>query len=1140
MNGIGRGGEEKKDREKASVMTRETVGMTLLLFGAVLLLIAVSGQYLFGDVGLAITAFFMGIAGYFCYPLFVLLIYGAFVLVSDKHPLPRRIVLRGTLLCAVVFAIVHIATAEKCFLDPETSYAYGYGGYLSGCWNAARESLKASTGGGVLFGLVLYPVRLLLSAAGAYVVLSLLTVLALWFFLLATPLRRFLLPSAAGKREKDRDKEKEGEDGGLTFDELPAPQPSPMPERGPAPNAAGAPAANAYAAAPEEPAYPSREPAPMPAGDYAPYGATPSYPQPVYSRPPASTPPAVQGRDILFRRNPAKDYESNLIYDSNSRFNSRPRGSSMLPGGNVPAQDYSGQYSEAAEAARPPMPRRVNGEEPPAPSGGYVYPPRDDFDANYLRKPSAAPSFPEEPAPPAAPSAPADDPAPVFRPYQAPSSPEGPQPSAARDFFSRGTAPEEEPRMSDATRDFFTRGISAPEEGETNGRFSRGIEKEEPEHSEPPARDVPFGRDREDGLGTPRFGEENDRPSSRFGEENDRPSSRFGEESDRPSSRFGEENDRPSSRFGEESERPSSRFGEEGERPPRDFRELFTPPAEPIEEKEEDDVTRVPFRSASGLLDDEETEEPEEEPEELPAPSPRLRDGLSERRTSPAPVRRETRPQPPAPHVYSPYVRPSEELLNVYDDAVVVSQEEKARNSDIILDTLRGFRVEAEVINVTSGSTVTRYDIDIPRNISVNNVLKRDTEIAMRLQARDGVNMYANNETGAVSIEVPNARRATVGLRSVMNSENYQSPDPDALWFAIGKDVEGRNVCGNIVKMKHMLVAGATGSGKSVCLNTMLVSLIAKYSPEDLRLILVDPKKVEFGIYEGLPHLMIREIVAEPQKAVMALKWAIKEMERRYTLFSEKSRGGIGVRDIKEYNRNREDGEEKMPFVVIVIDELADLMSVAKKDIEDAIQRLAAKARSAGIYLVLATQRPSVDVITGVIKSNLPTRIAFRVIQEVDSRVILDTTGAEKLLGNGDMLYFTEGMRASMRVQGAFISTEEVGRIVTAIKAKNEGYYDESVAEFINRTEDSSGDTDTDMDEKPDPQFIRALGVVVELGQASMSLIQRKCSVGYSHAGRMIEWMERMGYIAKFDGKSKARKVLITKERYEELYGGME
>ena len=503
-------------------------------------------------------------------------------------------------------------------------------------------------------------------------------------------------------------------------------------------------------------------------------------------------------------------------------------------------------------------------------------------------------------------------------------------------------------------------------------------------------------------------------------------------------------------------------------------------------------------------------------------------------------------PAPPAPkpkkHVYKRYRRPSLDLFQTYDDAVSVSPEEIEYNSSVIMETLAGFRVDAEVVKVTSGPAVTRYDIDIPRNISVRSVIRHDEEIAMRLHARDGVNMYSNSEVGAISIEVPNKHRAMVGIRSIMTSPDYRNDDPSKLMFVIGKDVEGRAVCGDVVKMTHILVAGATNSGKSVCLNALLVSLICKYSPEDLRIILIDPKKIEFTPYDGLPHLMINEIITDTQKAIMSLNWAIKEMERRYELFEQKTRSGTAVRNINEYNANLSEDEEKLPKIVIVVDELADLMSVAKKDIEERIQRLTQKARAAGIHLVIATQRPSVDVITGVIKGNLPTRMAFRVIQEVDSRTILDESGAEKLLGNGDMLYKTGGMFNCLRVQGAFLSSAEVAAVVANIKENNEAYFDPEVSDYINRTAPEEGGDDDDADGDGGtvgPEYIKALAIVVKLGSASISLIQRKCAVGYNHAGKIIEWMELMGYISPFDGKAKARTVLLTKEEFESKYGDL-
>lgn len=488
------------------------------------------------------------------------------------------------------------------------------------------------------------------------------------------------------------------------------------------------------------------------------------------------------------------------------------------------------------------------------------------------------------------------------------------------------------------------------------------------------------------------------------------------------------------------------------------------------------------------------------------------------------------------------YVKPPFDCFLRYDDELSANPEEIRMNKEIIVGTLADFRIDSEVMRVTSGPTVTRYDIDVPKGVQARKVAAYDEEIARQLRVTGGVSIYPNYESGFISIEVPNKKRATVGLVSILQDKEFMNAKPTSLTFAIGKDVEGRSICGSISKMTHILVAGSTGAGKSVFLNSLIVSLIMKYSPEELRLILIDPKQVEFIVYDKLPHLMINEIITDANKVITVLNWAIKEMEHRYTLFQQKTMSGKLVREIDEYNASLSPEEEKLPKIVIIVDELADLMMVAKKDIEDRIQRLTQKSRAAGIHLVIATQRPSVDVITGIIKTNLPTRIAFRVSQEVDSRTILDCSGAEKLLGNGDLLYKTATMGAAARVQGAFLSSEEVQRVVEFIKANNEAYYDESVVEYLNSSERQQGGEDSaamNMDGALDPVFIEALKYVVTIGQASISMLQRRCAVGYARAGKIIEWMESMGYISPFDG-SKARKVLITKEEFEEKYGSIE
>jgi S-DNA-T family DNA segregation ATPase FtsK/SpoIIIE len=353
--------------------------------------------------------------------------------------------------------------------------------------------------------------------------------------------------------------------------------------------------------------------------------------------------------------------------------------------------------------------------------------------------------------------------------------------------------------------------------------------------------------------------------------------------------------------------------------------------------------------------------------------------------------------------------------------------------------------------------------------------------------------------------------------------------------FAIGKDVGNKKLYGDIRKMTHLLVAGATGSGKSVFLTTLIISLINHYSPQQLRLILIDPKKTEFAIYQNLPHLMINEIITEPRKAVQSLGWAIGEMNRRFELFAEMTKkGGTRVVDVDEYNASLPEGVEKLPKIVIIVDELADLMLSAKKEVEERIQNITQKSRAAGIHMVIATQRPSTNVITGVIKANLPTRIAFTVATDVDSRVILDASGAQKLLGRGDMLYCTSG-QLPLRAQCAYISSADTQNVVQYIRDHNDSYFDEDATDFIMGSQNGGGDEESGGGEA-EAIFVDALRVAVREGSISISKIQRKFSVGYSRAGKIIEWMADRGYVSEFDG-AKARKCLLSKEEFESLYG---
>ena len=503
------------------------------------------------------------------------------------------------------------------------------------------------------------------------------------------------------------------------------------------------------------------------------------------------------------------------------------------------------------------------------------------------------------------------------------------------------------------------------------------------------------------------------------------------------------------------------------------------------------------------------------------------------------------KPEPPKPRIIRPYVRISLDDLDCRDIEPTSNFEEVEETKETIIATLEDFKIpDTSIASVTFGPTVARYNVLFPRYIQPKKVVALDQSIAISLRS-NGVNVYPNYEDGVVSIEVPNKDRQFVQLGCMLSGDTYVNAKPSSLVFAMGKDVANRKVYGDISKMIHLLVAGSSGSGKSVFLGSLIISLIHKYSPEELRLILIDPKKTEFVLYNNLPHLMINEIITDASKAVQSLNWAIMEMNRRYSLFSQMSRSGAYVVNLDQYNAHVEKNQ-RLPKIVIIIDELADLMLAAKKEMEDRIQNLTQKARAAGIHLIVATQRPSTDVITGVIKSNLATRIAFYVASDVDSRVILDQSGAQKLLGKGDLLYTMPGVATPIRVQSAFISTEESQKVVNFIKANNEAYYDEEATNFINSRggyagdDSSSGGDGSGKDSgSVDPIYIEALRHVIACGSASISMIQRKCSAGYSRAGKIVEWMEEMGYISAFDG-AKSRKVLISKEEFESKYGPLE
>ncbi len=478
------------------------------------------------------------------------------------------------------------------------------------------------------------------------------------------------------------------------------------------------------------------------------------------------------------------------------------------------------------------------------------------------------------------------------------------------------------------------------------------------------------------------------------------------------------------------------------------------------------------------------------------------------------------------------YTFPPITLLNEIKGGATVDKKAIHATAIKLQKTLASFGVEAKVTNITKGPTVTRYELTPSIGVKISKIVNLSNDIALNLAAK-AIRIEAPIPgKAAVGIEIPNEVSEAVSLREVIESDVFKD-HPSKLAFSLGKDAAGEIVVGDIAKMPHVLIAGATGSGKSVCINSLIVSILYKAKPSEVKMILVDPKMVELSCYNGIPHLLI-PVVTDAKKAAGALNWAVQEMVNRYNLFAEK-----GVRDIKGYNKliEKEEGV-KLPQIVIIIDELADLMMVAPNDVEDAICRLAQMARAAGMHLVIATQRPSVDVITGIIKANIPSRIAFSVTSQIDSRTILDMVGAEKLLGKGDMLYFPTGETKPLRIQGAFVSDGEIEKIIDNIKSNVEVTYSEDIIESIERSGNKDVDDKKDEADDADPILNEAIDLVMDMGQASASMLQRRFKIGYSRAGRIVDQMEARGLISGYDG-SKARKVLISKEEWQELKMGI-
>ena len=483
-----------------------------------------------------------------------------------------------------------------------------------------------------------------------------------------------------------------------------------------------------------------------------------------------------------------------------------------------------------------------------------------------------------------------------------------------------------------------------------------------------------------------------------------------------------------------------------------------------------------------------------------------------------------------------PYILPSLDCLNLpKNNNTAGFESELKQNANKLVETLKSFGVETRIVDIARGPSVTRYEIQPAAGVKISKITNLSDDIALNLAA-SGVRIEAPiPNKAAVGIEIPNKNRQSVTLREVIDTSAYKNAK-SKLTVALGKDITGEFVYSDLVKMPHLLIAGTTGSGKSVCLNSMIVSILYNASPDEVKLLMIDPKQVEFTIYNGIPHLLV-PVVSDPRKASGALAWAVTEMLTRYKTFSENA-----VRDISGYNSICESqGKKKMPQIVIFIDELSDLMMAAPNEVEDSICRLAQMARAAGMHLVIATQRPSVDVITGIIKANIPSRISLSVSSQVDSRTIIDSVGAEKLLGNGDMLYYPVGIPKPIRVQGCYLSDKEVENVVTFIKNQEQSVYDDDVMKEIDRQAANTGgkkkdvsSPETDEDSPADEMLPKAIEAVIEAQSASTTLLQRKLKLGYARAARIIDELESRGIIGPYEG-AKPRKVLISKQQWYEM-----
>ncbi len=1109
--------KKKKENEKRSyILTKETLGVTIMLFSALVFIMLLSYNAIFLGFGKAICTFMYGTFGYGSYLVVAALAYLGEWLVFEKSikVKPRIAICLGvTVFC--LFMLFHAVTTRNYEM-------VNYGGYLGQCYTNAANGYSGYTFGGVISGLLVYPVAKVMSYVGAYVIFSILSVLfgAMSFIVIRNVLLTKTVEKVGTetrKTEKDKavDENTVREEDSLSAD-----------DRLYSVNENHEIVTNVNMS--------RQQPVVMPTEE------VPQEDDDRYSR-------KNLGRQILFENGEfaAESYRRNMIYNDNSYFNHPVHNDSdylhSFSDGSAPsasqqqsAASYTEDFSHEVESgvSGNSTPSYVYGDTPVSDLGGHVekdkedngyssytvdnnsghlnYEDVDKVDDNGVEEEKLDATFTDMEESAVQPEQT------VVQPVQNTSQPQ----QTYRDpdqTFGQQTQTFEQParfeRRETPSEDTFRQPVRGtedriqPSDGGLNERLTGTEESTE--------------RSRSVNL-FDLFNSSNKNLTQNLGTVEPDTSVLSDKSRDRSREQL----------FDDVEGEDGGLFGDE----------------QPLADRDNEDSAPISgerTRTVGFATEPTNTDDVRSGRGDVRQPAEVKPAAVKPVEVKPVVVKQEevkpAEPEKPK-HVWKKYVRPSLDLLFDYPENGNVNTGEIEENKQIICETLANFRIDSRIANVVVGPAITRYDVIIEDRTNIKNALKYRDAIAMALM-KENVNAYLNYAKGAISIEVPNAKRTVVGLKSMLASSEFLNAKPNSLTFTLGKNVDGQVVCPDITKMPHLLVAGTTGSGKSICLSTLIVSLLYKYGPEELRFILVDPKQVEFISYDKLPHLMINEIIYDIDKAMKALNWAIKEMERRYALFKTMTESGIATKNLTEYNAHLPEDEEKLPKIVIILDEFGDLMLQAKKEIESRIIRLVQKARACGIHLILATQRPSVDCITGLIKSNLPTRIGFKVNSFDDSRCIFDIGGAEKLLGKGD-LYFRSAENPDLaRIQGCFIDTPEVQKVTDFIKANNETYFDESVSDFINKVEEEQNDSPSsddgamgDSGAKVDDTFIKALWFCVTSNQASVSMIQRRFPIGYMKACKIIDWMENMNYITQSEG-SKPRKVLLSRDEFIQKYG---